>query len=72
MKLFRRPQDKAMVATFVTTSALFLGLAGIFWLTVNYSDQVFATILCFGLVWFMYGKYQSYLERYKNKAADNE
>ena len=72
MKLFRRPQDKAMVATFVTTSVLFLGLTGLFWLTVNYADQMFALMLGFGVTWFMYSTYQRYLESYKNKAAENE
>lgn len=72
MKLFRRPQDKALVATFFTTMVLFLGISGLFWLIKTYTDQMFALLFGFGITWFMYSTYQRYLESYKNKAVDNE
>jgi len=62
---FRRPQSRALIATFFTAIVLFLGISGVLLLIKNYPDQTLAALLGFGLTWFMYASYQRYLEHYK-------
>jgi zinc transporter ZupT len=62
---FRRPQSRALIATFFTAMVLFLGISGVLLLIKNYPDQTLAALLGFGLTWFMYASYQRYLEHYK-------
>lgn len=62
---FRRPQSRALIATFFTAMVLILGISGVLWLFINYTDQTFAALIGFGTTWFMYTSYQRYLEYYK-------
>ena len=62
---FRKPQTRAMIATFFTTMVLTLGISGVLWLFINYTDQMFAALIGFGITWFMFTVYQRYLEHYK-------
>ena len=68
---FNKPQTKAMLSTLFITTILFLGLTGLFWLTVNHTDQVFAILLSSGIVWFMYTVYNMSINYYKNKSDQN-
>ena len=62
---FRRPQSRALIATFFTALVMILGISGVLWLFINYTDQTFAALIGFGITWFMYSSYQRYLEYYK-------